>query len=213
MWITHREELAILAVLWIAYCFIHSLLIADSVKERAERLLGERFRFYRLTYNALSVILLLPVLLYRARIESRSFLSYHGLSSVFPVLLVSGGLFLFYLGAKAYDMKEFLGLRQIGKRTSPEGDNFSNDGILAFVRHPWYMAGIMVIWGRDLDSRALVTNAVLTLYFIVGSYLEERKLLRRFGDQYRLYRQEVSMLLPFKWAKKKLGTTRGISGK
>ena len=39
-------------------------------------------------------------------------------------------------------------------------------------------------------------HLVLTAYFIIGSILEERRLLARFGDAYREYQQRVPMLIP-----------------
>jgi protein-S-isoprenylcysteine O-methyltransferase Ste14 len=45
---------------------------------------------------------------------------------------------------------------------------------------------------------------VLSLYLVIGAFLEERKLLKEFGDDYRLYKNRVSMLFPWKWIKKKL---------
>jgi protein-S-isoprenylcysteine O-methyltransferase Ste14 len=196
--------------MWIAYCTIHSLLIADSVKEGAEALLKDRIRYYRLFFNVLSIILLVPVVLYSMGIESQPVFRYRGLWILIQVILLTGGVILFYLGGRAYDMKEFLGLRQIGEGESGVEGNLSTAGVLGFVRHPWYLAGIMVIWGRDIGTRQLTTNVILTGYFIVGSYLEERKLERSFGDRYIEYKKEVSMLIPIKWLGRKL---RGSSVK
>ncbi len=50
----------------------------------------------------------------------------------------------------------------------------------------------------------MTTNVILTLYFIVGSHLEERKLVKKFGAHYEEYRQNVSMLVPVKWLRKRL---------
>jgi protein-S-isoprenylcysteine O-methyltransferase Ste14 len=40
--------------------------------------------------------------------------------------------------------------------------------------------------------------AVTTAYIIVGILLEERDLIGLFGDDYRRYRQRVSMLVPWR---------------
>ena len=58
---------------------------------------------------------------------------------------------------------------------------------------------MLLLWARDLDMAALVGNGVLTLYIIVGTLLEERKLVHEFGDPYRSYQERVSMFVPLKW--------------
>ena len=42
----------------------------------------------------------------------------------------------------------------------------------------------------------LVTNLVLTAYFVIGAILEERKLVAEFGEEYREYQKRVPMLVP-----------------
>ena len=67
------------------------------------------------------------------------------------------------------------------------------------VRHPWYLAGILLVWGRDLTLPSLVVNIVVTGYFVVGAHWEEKKLVREFGGAYVSYQREVPMLVPYRW--------------
>jgi len=50
-----------------------------------------------------------------------------------------------------------------------------------------------------MDLARLVTALCLTLYFIVGSRLEEIRLIHLFGDSYREYRRAVPALFPLPW--------------
>lgn len=79
------------------------------------------------------------------------------------------------------------------------------------VRHPWYAGGILIVWGRNLDMAAILTNLVITGYFIIGAYLEERKLLVEFGEEYIDYQRQVSMLFPFKLIRQKFRDERDQS--
>jgi protein-S-isoprenylcysteine O-methyltransferase Ste14 len=74
-------------------------------------------------------------------------------------------------------------------------------GILGITRHPWYLATILFIWARQLDVSAILVNVILTLYLVVGTYLEEKKLIGEFGEKYLTYQKKVSMLIPYKWLK------------
>ena len=101
-------------------------------------------------------------------------------------------------------MLRFLGLRQIRTGTSPgvltETGNLDTTGILGITRHPWYLAAIMLIWTAhsSLDVHTLIMNVILTIYLIVGTIIEERKLVMEYGEDYRRYQEKVSRLIPFK---------------
>ena len=60
---------------------------------------------------------------------------------------------------------------------------------------------MMLVWAdyRSLTAATLITNVILTVYLVVGTILEERKLVIELGEEYREYQQQVPMLLPLKW--------------
>jgi protein-S-isoprenylcysteine O-methyltransferase Ste14 len=109
-------------------------------------------------------------------------------------------------GGRAYDLPFFLGLRQIrdSRATSllSASGPLKTSGILGMIRHPWYTGGLLLIWAPKMDRPILIMSLILSVYFIVGALLEERKLTRIYGQDYRDYQQEVSMFFPLKWIKK-----------
>lgn len=99
---------------------------------------------------------------------------------------------------------ELFGLHQIGanllgkKMPAPQ---FKTPALYKIVRHPIYLGFIIAFWATPVMTLGhLFFAAVTTAYIFVGIFLEERDLMGAFGDEYRRYRQSVSMLIPF-WRK------------
>jgi protein-S-isoprenylcysteine O-methyltransferase Ste14 len=72
-------------------------------------------------------------------------------------------------------------------------------GPYRWVRHPLYFSVLVLIWmNLDLTTDRLLFNSLWTAWILVGTWLEERDLVREFGDVYREYQRSVPMLLPWR---------------
>jgi len=202
-----KNLLAVL--LWILWCTLHSTLIATTVTDAMKKKLGDRFRFYRLLFNAVSLITIIPLVYYSASIRQVPVFRWEGPLVIVKYLLLATGISLFVAGGRHYSLSQFSGIGQI--KTGRAGhslskyDTFDTSGILSAIRHPWYTASIMVVWARDLCLFTLLINMVISAYFIIGTILEERKLLLEFGEKYREYQKNVSIFIPYKWVRAKMG--------
>jgi protein-S-isoprenylcysteine O-methyltransferase Ste14 len=75
----------------------------------------------------------------------------------------------------------------------------TTNGILGYVRHPWYSGAILLILAFGvITDVSLVSKIVLISYIIIGTLLEENKLISEIGEPYRAYRKKVPMLIPWK---------------
>lgn len=73
-----------------------------------------------------------------------------------------------------------------------------------YVRHPIYFGGIVGIWAAtSMSVTHLCLAVLLTCYFIIGSTLEEKDLIRDFGSKYTSYQKTTGKLIPFLKTNKK----------
>lgn len=190
-----------IALAWLLYGLVHSLLASMAFKARVARRWPDAMPAYRLAFNVFAIVALLPIawLVYGA--ESGWLWRWTG-----PWAWLANGLALaaiagILIAARAYDMGEFLGLRQIRQhdRATEDREGFRISTLHRYVRHPWYSFWLVVLWTRDMNGPLLVSAVAITGYFVIGSRLEENKLIAMHGDAYRRYRERVPGLVPLPW--------------
>ncbi len=95
---------------------------------------------------------------------------------------------------------ELFGLSQVFARLfgKPLSDaKFRTPLLYRHVRHPIYLGILLAVWATPgMTAGHLLFSVVITGYILIGIQLEERDLIRQFGDQYRRYRQRAAMLVP-----------------
>jgi len=198
----------VLISLWGAWCFLHSFMITSAVRGFVRKRFERAYRYYRIFYNFTALTTLVPVLVYSFSIRGLPVFRWEGPFRIIQGLLVLSSLVLFIGGAGRYDLPRFIGIRQVREDSAcgvlTEDCRLDTGGILGIVRHPWYSGGILIVWAGNLDVTAILTNLVITGYFLIGAFIEEQKLLAEFGEEYLDYRRRVSMFFPFKWGIQKL---------
>lgn len=190
-------------LLWILWCVMHSLLITPVVVRKSQDILPWIERYYRLLYNFFSGITLVPLIiwLHFGGQSGEILFFWHGPLIVIRILFFVISICLFCAGSRHYDLQSFLGLSQLRDgqhHLLGTAATFSTEGILGITRHPWYLGSFLFVWSvfSWYDERRLAVAFIFSAYLIIGSWLEERKLLARYPEAYAEYCRQVPMFLP-----------------
>jgi methanethiol S-methyltransferase len=197
---TYRD-MVLLAVCWIAYFAVHSTLASLAIKRKVAAAWPGLMPYYRLTFNVVASLLILPIIWLTYHNPGQMLWRWQGAAAWLANGLALAALVCFWVSLRHYDMQEFLGLRQLRHHVQKVEDqeHFHLSPFHRYVRHPWYFFGLVLVWTRDMNATTLLSSAFITLYFVIGSRLEEKKLLTYHGDTYRRYMARVPGLIPLPW--------------
>lgn len=175
---------------------LHSLLASLGFKSLLRRSLGDGFmKFYRLLYNLLAVVSILPVLYLMVSLPDKTL---YQVPVPWNYLMLAGqGLSVLFLlvAVLQTDVLSFAGLRQLMEEEKT--GNLITNGLYRSVRHPLYTFSLSIVWlSPSMSINSFIVYVGLTIYVLIGIFFEERKLLREFGQAYTQYKSITPMLIP-----------------
>lgn len=119
-----------------------------------------------------------------------------GLTAAVLLGVQAAGVVVTSVAARQLDMLALAGVRPfIGDRKEPASHDAStviDTGLYGLVRHPIYLGWFLLVWfPPTMTGTRLVFACVSCAYLAMAIPLEERGLVREFGDAYNRYQKLV----------------------
>jgi protein-S-isoprenylcysteine O-methyltransferase Ste14 len=189
---------------WAAFAVFHSLTVSEGYERRVRGFIGDEAfdATHRLAFTACSAAAFALLLFYLHSIPDRPLYRLEGTARLlFHAIQIGGFAFLLWT---PWDLKEFLGFRQWerhrkGKTPQAQNERLFTGKAYGIVRHPLYLGCSVILLFHPVQTRnSALSVAMVILYFYVGTFLEERRLVNKFGDAYRDYQKKVPRMLPLR---------------
>jgi protein-S-isoprenylcysteine O-methyltransferase Ste14 len=191
-------------LLFLLFAVPHSILAAFDLKKRITEKVGAKIAFYRIFYN-LSAFLVFVAIYYLA---PKPQIIIYDLQFPYDIVIFSVqflGIVGFFWAGSYIDLKEFIGIKQIfryykGNYRIADLDEYHRlqvRGPFKISRHPIYFFSIVILGFRPaMDLFYLIFFVCMALYFYIGSFYEEKSLVKRYGEEYVEYQKKVPRLIP-----------------
>lgn len=197
---------------FVLFALIHSLLASHTIKKRLFNNRPILKVYYRLAYNLIAIVTLGLWFYLTVPISSHVIYFMPYPFSILGYIIQIVALFLIYRAARQFGIQRFLGLEQLKTYKSenklPEylDENHRGEmvhqGLYRWVRHPLYLFSLLFLISTPvMTTKWLGMIVFFAIYFWIGSHFEEKKLIKRFGENYRHYQKEVPRIIPWKLPK------------
>ena len=116
-----------------------------------------------------------------------------------PILFIVG-ILLGHTGAIiAMSASKVISVSTVADMRTDRKAELVTDGIYARVRHPLYLATVLVFGAMAFlypFPTVIVFALSMIAYTMIGAYFEERKLVIHYGQEYLDYRKQAGFILP-----------------
>ena len=173
-------------VRFILFAVAHSLFATDWAKNVLH---GDGRKGYRLSYNIASLLIFGWVMSAYRNSEVLYFVP--GVWSLLMYLLQVVVAMILVSCLRQTGVGDFIGV------TNNVTNSFTNRGWYSVVRHPLYFFSVLfMVLNPVMTDQWLMLTIMSIVYFIIGSLIEEKRLVVEFGEAYRQYRRQVPFIIP-----------------
>jgi protein-S-isoprenylcysteine O-methyltransferase Ste14 len=180
------------------WCVLHSWLAALSTKQLTREIFGNKIdRFYRVLFVCIAMITLVPILAMMLFLPSKVLWVIKP-----PWLYVTIGLQLIAVGCILItifdtDVMAFIGIKQLIHPQIERENTLIIKRFYKYIRHPMYFFSLVLLWLIPYMTNLVMAWVIIsTVYFLVGSIIEERKMRHTFGEPYVQYQKKVGWFIP-----------------
>lgn len=192
------SAIIIIALCLVAFAVIHSITASLPFKRMVVKALGPRVEmFYLPVYSLIAVITILPVVYLLYTNPGRIL---YIVPSPWRWVMVSGQLIAALAAPMAFrDSPQRFKLHlQLSKPGTPESEPLNVKGIFRWIRDPFLLSGLVIIWLTPfMTVNLLIVYIITSIYFYIGSVHVEKRLVSQFGDEYMEYQKKVHRFIPF----------------
>jgi protein-S-isoprenylcysteine O-methyltransferase Ste14 len=175
------------------FALIHSIFAAEWCKTLFYQC-GMTPHRYRLLYSLFSIVLTSLWLFYIYQLPDTPLYRIEGWLNGLMLAVQLSGLWIVLLSLKSFDTGLFLGIKPMTEGREP----FHEHGIYRHVRHPMYAGVMLALLASPVQSVNSLNFAIsVTLYFLIGSRFEERRMLFM-HPEYADYQKRVPAFVPWR---------------
>ncbi|MEL4305343.1 isoprenylcysteine carboxylmethyltransferase family protein [Methanococcoides sp. LMO-2] len=182
----------------VAFAVIHSITASLPFKKMVVNALGSKVEtFYLPVYSLIAVITILPVV-YLLYLNPGRVL--YIVPSPWRWVMVAGQLIAAVVAPRAFrdSPPRFKLHLQLSTPDTPESEPLNIRGIYRWIRDPFLLSGLVIIWLTPfMTVNLLIVYVITTIYFYIGSVHVEKRLISQFGDEYLEYQKKVHRFIPF----------------
>ena len=192
---TSTRSIAIDLLLFSAFGLHHSLFARDGVKRRVRAWVGPELE--RSVYVWVASVFFAAMTWWWQPIAGVLWRA-GGVVGWLLMLVQLGGAVLMLAAGRLSDVRGLAGLGSAAARPDIAMSEPISRGPYAVVRHPLYLAFLLLLWPvQVMTGTRLLFAALFTAYVLIAIPLEERDLRRTFGPAYEQYARRVrTRLIP-----------------